>query len=91
MQGTLFDFLEIEKLTYKVNVQEDNKHYFESQEPKIGYFQLQNRRYLVNKHKLPGFIEDIISEKCGSINSLCDIFAGTGVQTLHFNFHETTS
>ena len=85
MQVTLFDFLEIEKPTYKVNVQKGNKHYFESQESKRGYFQLQNRRYLGNKHKLLGFIEDIISEKCGSVNSLCDIFAGTGVVGARFN------
>ena len=91
MQGTLFDFLEIDKPTYKVNVQKIDKHYFQPQESKRGYFQLQNRRYLGNKHKLLGFIEDIISEKCSSVDSLCDIFAGTGVQTLHFNFHQTTS
>ena len=39
----------------------------------------------LNKYKLLGFIEDIISEKCGSINSLCDIFAGTGVVGERFN------
>ncbi|OGC06512.1 DNA methyltransferase [candidate division WOR-1 bacterium RIFOXYA2_FULL_36_21] len=53
-----------------------------------GYFQLQNRRYLGNKYKLLGFIEDIISEKCGKINSFCDIFAGTGVVGDRFNDSE---
>lgn len=56
-----------------------------TKESKNGYFQLQNRRYLGNKYKLLGFIEDIISEKCGSIDSLCDIFAGTGVVGDRFN------
>ncbi len=85
VQGTLFDLLEIEKPVYEVNIQKTEKHYFQSQKSKNGYFQLQNRRYLGNKYKLLGFIEDIISEKCGSINSLCDIFAGTGVVAERFN------
>jgi len=85
MQGTLFDLLEIEKPAYEINVQKIEKHYFKQQESKNGYFQLQNRRYLGNKYKLLGFIEDIISEKCGSVDSLCDIFAGTGVVGERFN------
>jgi adenine-specific DNA-methyltransferase len=85
VQGTLFDLLEIEKPSYQVDIQKIDKHYFQPQESRSGYFQLQNRRYLGNKHKLLGFIEDIISEKCGSIDSLCDIFAGTGVVGARFN------
>ncbi len=88
VQGTLFDLLEIEKPAYEINIQKVNKHYFQPRESKNGYFQLQNRRYLGNKYKLLGFIEDIISEKCGSINSLCDIFAGTGVVGERFNNSE---
>ena len=84
-QGTLFNLLEIEKPTYEINVQRIDKHYFQPTKPLKGYFQLQNRRYLGNKYKLLGFIEDIISEKCGKINSFCDIFAGTGVVGERFN------
>jgi len=84
-QGTLFNLLEIETPTYEASVQKINKHYFESTQLKKGYFELQNRRYLGNKYKLLGFIEDIISEKCGKINSVCDIFAGTGVVGERFN------
>ena len=79
MQGALFDLLEIEKPAYEFGIQKTDKHYFQLRASKSGYFQLQNRRYLGNKYKLLGFIEDIISEKCGAIHSLCDIFAGTGV------------
>ncbi len=85
VQGTLFDLLEIEKPAYEISVQKIDKHYFQPRGSKNGYFQLQNRRYLGNKYKLLGFIEDIISEKCGSIDSLCDIFAGTGVVGERFN------
>jgi len=85
VQGTLFDLLEIKKPVYEINIQKIDKHHFQPSESKNGYFQLQNRRYLGNKYKLLGFIEDIISEKCGSINSLCDIFAGTGVVGERFN------
>lgn len=52
-------------------------------------FQIQNRRYLGNKFKLVGFITDIINEKCGKIESLCDIFAGTGVVGQKFNDKRT--
>lgn len=79
-QATLFDSSRIEKSIYKVK-----KYYFQPQKLKNGYFQLQNRRYLGNKYKLLGFIEDIISEKCGLISSFCDIFAGTGVVGERFN------
>ena len=85
VQATLFDLLEIEKPVYEISVQKVDKHYFQPQKSKEGYFQLQNRRYLGNKYKLLGFIEDIISEKCGSVNSFCDIFAGTGVVGERFN------
>jgi adenine-specific DNA-methyltransferase len=52
---------------------------------KPGSFQLQNRRYLGNKYKLLGFIEDIVNEKCNGIKVFCDIFAGTGVVAERFN------
>ena len=48
-------------------------------------FQIQNRRFLGNKFKLLVFIEDIVKEKCGDIESFCDIFAGTGVVGNNFN------
>lgn len=53
--------------------------------PRDGFFQLHNRRYLGNKHKLLGFIEDIVSDKCGNFQSFCDLFAGTGVVGERFN------
>lgn len=84
-QGTLFNLLEIEKPTYEMSVQKVDKHYFQPAQPRKGYFQLQNRRYLGNKYKLLGFIEDIVSEKCGKVNSVFDIFAGTGVVGERFN------
>lgn len=87
-QGTLFSLLEVEKPVYEISVQKIDKHYFQSSQIRKGYFQLQNRRYLGNKYKLLGFIEDIISEKCGKINSFCDIFAGTGVVGDRFNDSE---
>ena len=83
VQGTLFDSLEIEQVTGGVSTQKINKHYFQPNfQPKNlkrNYFELQNRRYLGNKYKLLGFMGDIILDKCGAMNSFCDIFAGTGV------------
>jgi len=53
--------------------------------PVAQYFQMQNRRYLGNKYKLLDFIEEIVSKKCGQVESFCDIFAGTGVVGERFN------
>ena len=85
IQGTLFDELETEQSAHEISIQKATRFHSQPQESKSGYFQLQNRRYLGNKYKLLGFITDIISKKCGSINSLCDIFAGTGVVGERFN------
>ncbi len=86
IQGTLFALLEIEKPTYEVTtIQKIDKPYFHFSKNKNNTFQLQNRRYLGNKYKLLGFIEDIVAEKCNGIKSFCDIFAGTGVVGERFN------
>lgn len=45
---------------------------------------IQNRRYLGNKYKLLGFIDETIRKHCPGVNSLFDIFAGTGVVAYHF-------
>lgn len=85
IQLTLFDLMEIEKRDFEVNIQKIDKLYFHSSKQKDNIFQLQNRRYLGNKYKLLGFIEEIVSEKCKGIKSFCDIFAGTGVVGERFN------
>src|SRR3989338_4254457 len=86
IQGTLFALLEIEKPVYEVTtIQKIDKPYFHFSKAQNNTFQLQNRRYLGNKYKLLGFIEDIVSEKCNGIKSFCDIFAGTGVVGERFN------
>ena len=46
---------------------------------------MQNRRFLGNKYKLLGFIEDIVNEKRNGFGIFCDIFAGTGVVGERFN------
>lgn len=45
---------------------------------------IQNRRYLGNKFKLLDFIEETINQHCPGVDSLFDIFAGTGVVAYHF-------
>jgi len=45
---------------------------------------IQNRRYLGNKYRLLDFIEEIIEEHCPGVNSIFDVFAGTGVVAYHF-------
>ena len=40
--------------------------------------QINNRRYLGNKYKLLDFIKSTVNSECTSINTVADIFAGTG-------------
>ena len=39
---------------------------------------INNRRYLGNKYKLLPFITKVIEDECENINTVADIFAGTG-------------
>lgn len=39
---------------------------------------INNRRYLGNKYKLLPFITRVVAEECENINTIADIFAGTG-------------
>lgn len=85
-QVSLFDLMTIDEPSYTPLARKVQKIYFSPQErTRSGRFQLQNRRYLGNKYKLLGFIEDIVSEKCNGFESFCDIFAGTGVVGGRFN------
>ena len=45
---------------------------------------INNRRYLGNKYKLLPFITKVVSEECGDIQSIADIFAGTGAVSSAF-------
>lgn len=47
--------------------------------PKIKTLSIQNRRYLGNKFKLLPFIDKIVKQECKNINTVADVFAGTGV------------
>ena len=40
--------------------------------------QINNRRYLGNKYKLLPFIMDVVNTNCTGINTVADVFAGTG-------------
>lgn len=40
--------------------------------------EIQNRRYLGNKFKLLDFITKVVSENCSNINTIADVFTGTG-------------
>jgi len=85
-QLSLFDLLETKIPVYAPTTTKVRKVYFLPKRRNVpGKFQIQNRRFLGNKYKLLGFIEDIVNEKCNGFNSFCDIFAGTGVVGKRFN------
>lgn len=46
--------------------------------PKTNITKINNRRYLGNKYKLLEFIKGTIERECRGINTVADIFAGTG-------------
>lgn len=47
-------------------------------EPACKTTQINNRRYLGNKYKLLDFIKSTVNRECSAINTVADIFAGTG-------------
>ena len=86
IQYSLFDLLETKIPAYTPAITKVHKIYFSPKKRNLpGKFQIQNRRFLGNKYKLLGFIEDIVNEKCNGFDSFCDIFAGTGVVGQRFN------
>ncbi len=86
IQQSLFDLFETPIPSYVPLVKKNHKTYFSTKSRDIpGQFEIQNRRFLGNKFKLLGFIEDIVNEKCTGFESFCDIFAGTGVVGERFN------
>ena len=86
VQYSLFDLPKTEKPTYIPAIKKiHNIYFYPESKAKTDRFQLQNRRYLGNKYKLLGFIEDIVNEKCNGFSIFCDIFAGTGVVAERFN------
>lgn len=78
VQGTLFDLLEIEKPTYGISAEKIQETYIHIPQIKENHFQLHNRRYVGNKHKLIDWIFSILDKECEG-KSFTDIFAGTGV------------
>jgi len=84
-QLSIFDLLELEEPKYDIKINKSKRIHFHKHKTIENYFQLQNRRYLGNKFKLLGFIEDIVEARCGEVHSFCDIFAGTGVVGERFN------
>ena len=46
---------------------------------------INNRRYLGNKYKLLSFIRQIVEENCENINTIADVFSGTGAVASAFS------
>gem|GEM_PF-3030615 len=65
LQDSLFSDFNIKKSINELKTVKNYKKYLlPIQANRNVFFELQNRRYLGNKYKLLGFIEDIISKKC---------------------------
>lgn len=47
-------------------------------EPLYRTIKINNRRYLGNKYRLLQFITKVVEEECKNVNTVADIFAGTG-------------
>ena len=50
----------------------------EKEMPEIKTTRINNRRYLGNKYKLLDFITSTVARECVGVNTVADIFAGTG-------------
>ncbi len=62
----------------KAAIQENEQDKQPHNEPIIKTTQINNRRYLGNKYKLLDFIKSTVATECTGINTVADIFAGTG-------------
>jgi adenine-specific DNA-methyltransferase len=57
---------------------------------KMNKFNIGNRRYLGSKAKLIPFIKKVVEEECSNINSVLDLFGGTGNVAWSFNNRDTS-
>lgn len=48
-------------------------------------FEIYNRRYLGSKTKLLDFIHQVVNDNCKDVNSVFDVFGGTGIVGYSFN------
>ncbi|MDD5022302.1 MAG: Dam family site-specific DNA-(adenine-N6)-methyltransferase [Endomicrobiaceae bacterium] len=75
------------KLISKLQTLIEQKNLPKEQETILPYktTEINNRRYLGNKYKLLPFIKKVINDNCNDIDSVADIFAGTGAVSMLFN------
>ncbi len=62
----------------KAIISENEQKELSFEEPDVKTTQINNRRYLGNKYKLLDFIKGTVLTECAGINTVADIFAGTG-------------
>ncbi len=60
------------------NAIKDKENSKETNEPTYKTTQINNRRYLGNKYKLLDFIKGVVESECEGINTVADVFSGTG-------------
>jgi len=69
----------MQQLTFYIPLQENKYYHKFIPGDSSHYFMIENRRFLGNKFKLLPFIKRVIEENCQNVETICDIFAGTGV------------
>lgn len=47
-------------------------------------YNIENRRYIGNKFKLLNFINYVLEQEKPKFDSICDLFAGTGIVSKYF-------
>lgn len=67
------------------SVVSDNTSFQSNENSKIKTTQINNRRYLGNKYKLLDFIKQTVKMECVGVNTIADIFAGTGAVASAFS------
>jgi len=68
----------IVRTQYKIYNKETNKAKKLIEKLNLKQFFINNRRYLGNKYSLTNFIKKIVEENCKNINTVADVFSGTG-------------
>src|SRR5699024_1348785 len=68
-----------------INVVEHLSQFKSVPKDQVDTFTINNRRYLGSKFKVLDFIDKVVKENTENVNTVADIFAGTGVVADLFN------
>lgn len=75
-KGYVWSEVDIDQVKKMVNLKSESQRHISSLDTSL---KIQNRRYLGSKQKMLSFISEVVNEHTENVDSVADIFGGTGV------------